>query len=102
MNPLRPVILAAAESSRLRRAVTGLPVTAGIVRRFVAGETRAELIEVARALLDSGRMVSVDFLGENTTDRAQADATVAEYLSLIAELSALKRPALPGITAPPV
>ncbi|QIS06019.1 proline dehydrogenase [Nocardia brasiliensis] len=102
MNPLRPVILAAAASPRLRRAVTGLPLTAGIVERFVAGETRAELIEVARTLLGSGRMVSVDFLGENTTDRAQADATVSEYLSLIAELSALKRPALPGITATPV
>ncbi|MFE9578297.1 proline dehydrogenase family protein [Nocardia sp. NPDC006044] len=102
MNPLRPLILAAAESPRLKRALTGIPITADIVRRFVAGETRAELIEVAQALLDSGRMVSVDFLGENTTDRSQADATVAEYLSLINDLAALNRSALPGIDAPPV
>jgi proline dehydrogenase len=89
MNPLRPVILAAAGSPRMKRALTGIPVTAGIVRRFVAGETRDELIPVVRELLASGRAVSVDFLGENTTDRAQADATLAEYLSLINDLAAL-------------
>ncbi|MFG1791673.1 proline dehydrogenase family protein [Nocardia sp. NPDC049149] len=102
MNPLRPVILAAAGSPRLQRALTGIPVTADIVRRFVAGETRADLITVAQRLLRSGRMVSVDFLGENTTDRAQADATVAEYLSLINDLAALERPSLTGIEAAPV
>ncbi|WP_405161061.1 proline dehydrogenase family protein [Nocardia sp. NBC_01499] len=102
MHPLRPLILAAAESPRLKRALTGIPVTADIVRRFVAGETRDDLIEVAQALLHSGRMVSVDFLGENTTDRDQADATVAEYLSLINDLAALDRPVLPEIDAPPV
>lgn len=89
MNPLRPVILAAAGSPRMKKALTGIPVTASIVRRFVAGETRDELTPVVRELLASGRTVSVDFLGENTTDRAQADATLAEYLSLINDLAAL-------------
>ncbi|MFI6040521.1 proline dehydrogenase family protein [Nocardia sp. NPDC051321] len=102
MNPLRPLILAAADSPLLKRALTGIPVTADIVRRFVAGEVRGDLIEVAQTLLNSGRMVSVDFLGENTADRSQADATVAEYLSLINDLAALDRPELPGIDAPPV
>ncbi len=46
----------------------------------VAGEGRDELIAVVRELLASRRLISVDFLGENTTDRAQADATAAEYL----------------------
>ncbi|WP_406239854.1 proline dehydrogenase family protein [Nocardia sp. NBC_01009] len=89
MNPLRPAILAAAGSPRMKRMLTGIPVTANIVRRFVAGETRDELIPVVRGLLGSGRMISVDFLGENTTDRAQADATLAEYLSLINDLAVL-------------
>ncbi|MFI9509206.1 proline dehydrogenase family protein [Nocardia sp. NPDC052566] len=73
----------------MKQALTRVPVTAEIVRRFVAGETRDELVPVVRGLLASGRMISVDFLGENTTDSAQADATVAEYLSLINDLSAL-------------
>lgn len=87
MNPLRPAILAAAGSATLKNAITKVPVTAAVVRRFVAGETRAELDPVARALLTSGRSVSVDFLGEYTTDRAQANAAVTEYLSLIDDLA---------------
>lgn len=89
MNPLRPVILAASASPRMRRILTGTPVTAQIVRRFVAGAGRDELIPVVRELLAGRRLISVDFLGENTTDRAQADATVAEYLSLINDLAAM-------------
>ncbi|MEV6338212.1 proline dehydrogenase family protein [Nocardia vinacea] len=89
MNPLRPVILAASASPRMKRIVTATPVTAEIVRRFVAGEGRDELIPVVRELLASRRLISVDFLGENTTDRAQADATVAEYLSLINDLAVM-------------
>lgn len=89
MNPLRPVILAASASPRMKRIVTGTPVTAEIVRRFVAGEGRDELVQVVRELLASRRLISVDFLGENTTDRVQADATVAEYLSLINDLAAM-------------
>ncbi|MEV4127974.1 proline dehydrogenase family protein [Nocardia sp. NPDC049707] len=89
MNPLRPVILAASASPRMQRILTGMPVTAEIVRRFVAGEGRDELIAVARELLAGRRLISVDFLGENTTDRAQADATAAEYLALINDLAAL-------------
>ncbi|AYF72748.1 proline dehydrogenase [Nocardia yunnanensis] len=95
MNPLRPAILAAAGSTRLKDAITRVPVTAAVVRRFVAGETRAELAPVARALLASGRSVSVDFLGEYTTDRTQANAAVAEYLSLIDDLAEIEH-AVPG------
>ncbi|MFC3960678.1 proline dehydrogenase family protein [Nocardia jiangsuensis] len=89
MNPLRPVILAAAGSPRLAKAVTTVPATAAVVRRFVAGADRAALLPVLRELLADGRRVSVDFLGENTTDPAQADAVVAEYLALIADLATL-------------
>ncbi len=89
VNPLRPAILAAADSPRMKHAVLKVPITAAVVRRFVAGESRADLIPVLRELLDGGRMVSVDFLGEHTTERAMADDAVAEYLALIDELSVL-------------
>lgn len=87
MNPLRPVILAAAGSDRMKSAVTRVPATAAVVRRFVAGETRAELSPVVRELLAGGRMVSVDYLGENTTERSMANAAVGEYFSLIDDLA---------------
>ncbi|MGW0183293.1 proline dehydrogenase family protein [Nocardia sp. NPDC003345] len=100
MNPLRPAILAAAGSERVKRILTTSPAAAALVRRFVPGETRAELVAAARELLSSGRAVSVDFLGENTTDRSQADIAVAEYLALINELAALDTSAVPRGAAP--
>lgn len=100
MNPLRPAILAAAGSDRMKQALTTSPVTASLVGRFVPGETRSELVAAARQLLASGRAVSVDFLGEYTTDRAQAEAAVAEYLALVNELTALDTGAVPPGAAP--
>lgn len=100
VNPLRPAILAAAGSERVKRTLTTSPLTASLVRRFVPGETRPDLVAAARELLASGRAVSVDFLGEYTTDRAQADAAVAEYLALINELSALDTGSVPAGAAP--
>ncbi|GAB2725032.1 proline dehydrogenase family protein [Nocardia thraciensis] len=91
MNPLRPAILAAAESPRMKNAVLRVPITAAVVRRFVAGETRPDLVPVLRDLLRDGRMVSVDFLGEHTTERAMADDAVTEYLALIDELAVLNQ-----------
>ncbi|MEU1983375.1 proline dehydrogenase family protein [Nocardia sp. NPDC019395] len=100
MNPLRPVILAAAGSDRVKRTLTTSPVSASMVRRFVPGETRSALVAAVRELLASGRAVSVDFLGEYTTDRARADSAVAEYLALINDLAALDTSAVPGGAAP--
>ncbi|MFI6315776.1 proline dehydrogenase family protein [Nocardia fusca] len=100
MNPLRPAILAVAGSDRVKRTLTTSPATASMVQRFVPGEARPDLIAAARALLMSGRAVSVDYLGENTTDRAQADAAVAEYLALINDLAALPTTEVPAGAAP--
>lgn len=99
MNPLRPLILAAAASPRLRRWVTRVPLTAAVVRRFVAGETREKLLPVVANLLASGRMVSVDLLGEDTTDPAGAHAAVTEYLALIDDLATMARQQWPDYGA---
>ena len=88
-NPLRPAILAAARSSRVERAVTGAPVTRKLVDRFIAGESREAVLSSVREILDSGRSVSIDFLGEDTRDAAGAQATVDEYLALVADLGVL-------------
>jgi proline dehydrogenase len=92
VNPLRPAILAAANSSRLERTLTRAPVTKQIVERFIAGETRPQVLDVVRTLLASGRSISIDFLGEHTTDRAQAEKTVEEYFALIGSLGGLDVP----------
>ncbi|TSE01929.1 proline dehydrogenase [Skermania sp. ID1734] len=88
-NPLRPVILAAAKSARLQHAIVRAPVTRNVVQRFVSGTQRSDVLEVATALLASGRMVSVDYLGEQVTDRRTADQSVDEYVALINDLGNL-------------
>ncbi|NUS93187.1 MAG: proline dehydrogenase [Nocardia sp.] len=71
-----------------------------MVQRFVPGEARSDLVAAAGRLLMSGRAVSVDFLGENTTDRAQAESAVAEYVALINDLAALPTTEVPAGAAP--
>jgi proline dehydrogenase len=91
-NPLRPVLLAAARSPRLERTVSKLSLTRKVVDRFVAGEAEPAVVSAARALLASGRLVSVDYLGEDTTDAAKATATVEAYLSLLDAYAQLSAP----------
>ena len=95
-NPLRPVLLAAARSSRLQRTISGLGLTRKVVDRFVPGEAETAVVDAATALLQSGRYVSVDYLGEDTTDRAQAEATVQAYLSLLEAYRGLATPTTTG------
>ncbi|MBB5910695.1 proline dehydrogenase family protein [Actinoalloteichus hymeniacidonis] len=83
MNPLRNLILAAAGSDALRRLVATAPVSRDVVRRFVAGETTAQAVAVAKDLVDSGLTVTLDHLGEDTTDRSDAEASVQAYLELL-------------------
>lgn len=83
---LRPVILAAGRGHRLRRAAERLPATRKVVRRFVPGETVDSALGSAAALRDSGRYVSLDYLGEDVTDPRDADAAVRVYLDLIEQL----------------
>ncbi|MFD4440282.1 proline dehydrogenase family protein [Nocardia sp. NPDC058519] len=86
---LRSTMLAAARSPRLERTITGLPVSRAVVARFVAGTTTEQAVLATETLLRSGRFVSLDYLGEDTTDLASAEATVAQYRTLIAALGGL-------------
>ncbi len=83
---LRQVILAASRNATVKRVVAGAPVSRNVVRRFVAGEQVEDAVRASRALLEAGLTVSLDHLGEDTTDAGQADATVKAYLSLLQHL----------------
>ena len=85
---LRRVLLAAAASRRVRRVITIAPVTAGVVRRFVAGEKASDALAVVRQLVGEGLAVTLDYLGEDTTDPEQAASVAQEYVSLIELLEA--------------
>jgi proline dehydrogenase len=51
--------------------------------RFVAGEDRGAAIAAARALNARGIVVSLDLLGENVTERVEADAARDAYVDLL-------------------
>lgn len=86
---LRPALLAAGRSPRLERALPKVPLTRHVVNRFVAGEEEYEAISAAHKQLNSGRYVSIDYLGEDTLDRNQANTAVAHYLALLPALAQL-------------
>jgi proline dehydrogenase len=77
-----------ARSDKVKRFVTAMPVSSGIVARYVPGEATHDAVEATDALIQSGLHVTLDFLGEDTLDREQADATVTAYLDLLDALSA--------------
>ncbi len=58
-------------------------VFARMARRFVAGEDEEEALAVVRALNERGFAVTLDFLGENTTNLEEARRAQKEYLRLL-------------------
>ena len=83
---LRQALLALSASGPARDAIMATPATRSVVARFVAGETIDEALEVTRSLAADRRLVTIDFLGEDTTDPAQAAAVTDEYVRLLGRL----------------
>jgi proline dehydrogenase len=83
---LRRALLAASASTRMRELITTMPVTRDVVARFVAGDTAEQAMGVIERLLADGLLASIDYLGEDTTDRQQATAVTDEYVQLLARL----------------
>ncbi|KUJ64590.1 proline dehydrogenase [Streptomyces albus subsp. albus] len=79
---LGPVLLAAARSDAIRRIVSATPVTRPVVDRFVAGERLAESMSAVRSLSQRGMEVTLDHLGEDITDPAEALRNRDAYLAL--------------------
>jgi proline dehydrogenase len=83
---LRTAILAAARNPKIESLVTKAPVSRSVVRRFVGGADTSTAVAVSKHLVNDGLTVTLDHLGEDTTDRAQADGVVAAYLELLGSL----------------
>ncbi len=83
---LRRTILAASRSPRLREAISTTPVSREVVRRFVAGETTEDAIRTTADLVGAGLLVSLDHLGEDTTEIGHAEAVTKAYLTVLHRL----------------
>jgi proline dehydrogenase len=86
---LSKALLAASRRPGLRRAVTGTPVTRGVVDRFVAGETLDDALAVVGTLTGDGLSVTLDHLGEDVTARAEAERSRDAYLAALAAVAPL-------------
>jgi proline dehydrogenase len=83
---LRTTLLAASRAPRARKLIEQLPPTRAIVKRFVAGDHLHEAVAVTDELVGTGRRITLDHLGEDTRDAAQAADTAAAYEKLLAAL----------------
>ncbi len=83
---LRGVLLSVSRNERLKQFATDAPPARAMVARFVAGERTEDAVRAAGELVASGRVVTIDHLGEDTLDRAQAEATRDAYLELLGAL----------------
>jgi proline dehydrogenase len=83
---LRQGLLRLSQSGQMRDLVERAPVSRDVVRRFVAGESTADAVRAAADLDVTGRSCTIDYLGEDTVELGQAQATRDAYLSLLSAL----------------
>ncbi|MFQ5427354.1 MAG: proline dehydrogenase family protein [Thermodesulfobacteriota bacterium] len=60
--------------------------TSYLAHRYIAGTERKDAVKVCRKLNKLGLSATIDVLGEGVTDKEQARAAVAEYLSLLEDI----------------
>ncbi|HKU67496.1 MAG TPA: proline dehydrogenase family protein [Candidatus Baltobacteraceae bacterium] len=81
-RPLRAAILAAADNALVRRVVSRYGFRLG-AKRFVAGESAAEFLGVAREVNARGFAVACGILGEGVAGREEARAAADRYCDLL-------------------
>jgi proline dehydrogenase len=84
---LRRALLGAARSDKIKNVVTRAPITAEVVERFVAGETTDDAVAAARQLSGAGLLVTLDHLGEDTTNESLAESVVTRYVEVLTRLA---------------
>jgi proline dehydrogenase len=80
---LRELFIGLSTSHALRAFAERSPIGQKMSRRFVAGTTVEELLAAAEAVNAKGMTVSVDNLGENVTNAAEAEASAQLYHGLL-------------------
>ncbi len=85
---LRAALLRLSRNKQVKDALVRTPVTRDVVARFIPGETLDELVPVAHGLKDKGLTLTIDHLGEDTVEVADATRTRDAYLALLDRLAA--------------
>ncbi|WIG60987.1 MAG: Proline dehydrogenase [Ktedonobacterales bacterium] len=85
---LKDTMLYLARQESIRRFVSTNGAARRMSRRFVAGETLDDAIAATRPLNQQHISVSLDHLGENVADAAEARATAQGYITILDRISA--------------
>ncbi len=79
---LRALLLYLSRAAWARRALTRWAVTRRVADRFVAGDTLADAVRVSRDLNRQGLLVTLDHLGEFTTNPDEARQATDDLIAL--------------------
>jgi proline dehydrogenase len=80
---LSDALIYLSNSKTARNFVRHAPGARQMARRFAAGETIADGIAATRALNQAGASVTLDYLGESVSSRAEAKAAADVYIQMI-------------------
>jgi proline dehydrogenase len=80
---LRGTLLYLADQRAIRHFVTHNRIARRSAQRFVAGEALEEALQATRALNQRGFSVSLDHLGENVNDAAEAAGAANDYIQIL-------------------
>ncbi|AKT51184.1 proline dehydrogenase family protein [Arsenicicoccus sp. oral taxon 190] len=84
-DALRVASLRMARLGRVQSVIEDSPGTRDILGRYIAGDSTGSALDAARDLMQTGRAVTVAYLGPDADSRSRSDATVREHLQLVAE-----------------
>ncbi len=85
---LREALLTVSRNEKIRDLSVSLPVTRDVVHRFVAGEGIPDAVAASADLAATGRLATIDRLGEDVLELADAQQTRDDYLTLLDALNA--------------
>ena len=86
---LGSLLLWSSRNARARRIVTSARPFRRVVNRFVPGEDVGDVLAATKDLVSGGLTVTIDHLGEDVADAAQAAATRDTYVQLLGRLADL-------------
>lgn len=85
---MRKLIFWLAQKKAFTDLIARTGMRLGFVQRFVAGETLTDGLQIAAELNQKGLRVSMNHLGENVSNRAEAETAYAGYEEILSELHA--------------
>ena len=84
---IRAAVLAVTERSATKKIIAETSAGRAVVRRFVAGDSLAEAVKVAKELNGLGMKVSLDHLGEHVSAIEEASAAKDSYLGCLQQIA---------------